>query len=363
MKGYCAAVAVHVWEMQSKRIGGMTANNTREDWLSRADVDDPAGREDLIENVSVAVLIPCFNEGLTIAKVVREFRAALPHATVYVYDNNSSDNTAQEAEEAGAVVRRESLQGKGHVVQRMFADVYADVYVMVDGDATYDPDSAPAMIRRLIDGQLDMVTGVRRADAQEAYRAGHRFGNRLFSSLIARIFGDRVSDLLSGYRVLSLRFVKSFPALSGSFEIETELTVHALELGMPVSELETPYGARPQGSASKLSTYSDGLRILMTVLTLVKNERPLPLFGAISIVSFTTGLILAIPIFSTYLATGLVPRFPTAMLSLGLTIISILSLFAGVILDSVTRGRREIKRLHYLAHPPVPPEGRRDRRT
>jgi len=341
----------------------MAVDNTREDWLSRADVDDPTGREDLIENVSVAVLIPCFNEGLTIAKVVREFRAALPHATIYVYDNNSSDNTAQAAEEAGAVVRRESLQGKGHVVQRMFADVYADVYVMVDGDATYDPGSARAMIRCLIDGQLDMVTGVRRADAQEAYRAGHRFGNRLFSSLIAHIFGDRVSDLLSGYRVLSLRFVKSFPALSGSFEIETELTVHALELGMPVSELATPYGARPQGSASKLSTYSDGLRILMTVLTLVKNERPLPLFGAVSIVSFATGLILAIPIFSTYLVTGLVPRFPTAMLSLGLTIISILSLFAGVILDSVTRGRREIKRLHYLAHPPVPPAGGQDRRT
>lgn len=306
-----------------------------------------------MKDTSIAILIPCYNEGMTIGKVVKDFRAALPHATIYVYDNNSLDDTEQKAVDAGAIVRRESLQGKGHVVRRMFADVYADVYVMVDGDATYDAASAPAMIRLLLDRQLDMVTGVRRSDEQEAYRTGHRFGNRLFSSLIAHIFGDRVTDLLSGYRVLSLRFVKSFPALSGSFEIETELTVHALELGMPVGEMKTPYGARPEGSTSKLSTYRDGFSILMTVLALVKNERPLPLFGGIALASFALALILAVPIFSTYLATGLVPRFPTAMLSLGLTIISILSLFAGIILDSVTRGRREIKRLHYVAHPPV----------
>lgn len=306
-----------------------------------------------MSKVSIAILVPCYNESLTIEKVIADFQKIMPEARVYVYDNNSRDNTIEVAAKAGAIVQSELLQGKGNVVRRMFADIDADIYVMVDGDATYDAASLPKMIRLMVEKQLDMVTGIRRSAEQEAYRAGHRFGNWMFSTLIARIFGDRVSDLLSGYRVFSHRFVKSFPALSGSFEIETELTVHALELRMPIGEVDTPYGARPEGSVSKLSTYRDGLRILMTVLTLVKNERPLPLLGGIAIFLAAVAVILAIPIFRTYLDTGLVPRLPTAILSLGLTIISIVSLFAGIILDSVTRGRREIKRLRYLAYAPV----------
>lgn len=301
----------------------------------------------------IAVLVPCYNEENTIEKVVTDFQKYLPTASIYVYDNNSSDRTVQIARAAGAVVRRESLQGKGNVVRRMFADIDADIYLMVDGDATYDAASAPEMVEKLMAEQLDMVTGVRKADAQEAYRAGHRFGNWMFSTFIAKIFGDRISDLLSGYRVFSRRFVKSFPALSGAFEIETELTVHALELRMPLGEVETPYGARPQGSTSKLSTYRDGFRILRTILTLIKNERPMPLFGGGGLAMVCLGIALSIPLFITYFETGLVPRLPTALVVVGLCIVGVLSVFTGIIVDSNTRGRQEFKRLRYLSYSPV----------
>ena len=301
----------------------------------------------------VAVLVPCYNEAPTVGKVVHDFRAALPDSDIYVYDNNSTDATREKAREAGAIVRTEILQGKGNVVRRMFADIEADIYVMVDGDATYEAASATLMINQMINEKLDMVTGVRESSLQEAYRAGHRSGNRMFSLLVAKIFGDRVSDLFSGYRVLSRRFVKSFPALSGQFEIETELTVHALELKMPIGEVRTTYGARPAGSFSKLSTYSDGFKILLTVIKLVKNERPLPLFGVLGIVLLLASLLLSIPLFSTYFETGTVPRFPTAILLVGMTVIGVFSIFAGIIIDSVARGRREIKRLFYLTYRPV----------
>ena len=296
----------------------------------------------------VAVLIPCRNEEAAISAVVRDFRAALPGATVYVYDNGSSDRTADIARAAGAVVRSEPLPGKGNVVRRMFADVEADVYVLVDGDDTYHAPSAPAMLARLVREQLDMVNGVRRTEIDAAYRAGHRLGNVVLTSIVARIFGNRSRDMLSGYRVFSRRFVKSFPALSAGFEIETEFTVHALELRMPIAEMETPYKDRPPGSHSKLNTFRDGLRILRTILVLVKEERPLQFFGVICGVLAAISVLLAVPIFRTYELTGLVPRLPTAVLSTGIMILASLSLACGLVLDTVTRGRRELKRLHYL---------------
>jgi len=304
---------------------------------------------------TIAVLVPCYNEAATIETVVHDFHRSLPDADVYVYDNNSSDGTASVAAAAGAIVRREPLQGKGNVVRRMFADIDADIYVMVDGDATYDAASAPKMIDRMLAEHLDMVTGVRRGEEKAAFRRGHRFGNWMFSTLITVIFGDRVGDLLSGYRVFSRRFVKSFPALSGAFEIETELTVHALELRMPLGDVDTPYGARPEGSVSKLSTVKDGIRILSTVLELVKNERPLPLFGGLGAAMMLLALILGLPLVLTFLETGLVPRVPTAIIVVGLSTIGIGSLFTGIVMDSVTRGRQELKRLSYLAHGPVAP--------
>jgi len=288
--------------------------------------------------------------------VVNDFHRHLPDACIYVYDNNSSDGTAALAAAAGAIVRREPLQGKGNVVRRMFADINADIYVMVDGDATYDAASAPAMIDKMLSERLDMVTGVRKSKELASFRRGHRFGNWMFSTLITGIFGNRVGDLLSGYRVFSQRFVKSFPALSGAFEIETELTVHALELRMPVSDVETPYGARPDGSESKLSTIKDGIRILSTVLELVKNERPLPLFGGVGTLMLVVALLLGTPLMITFLETGLVPRIPTAVIVVGLSILGIQSVFTGIVMDSVTRGRQELKRLAYLAHGPVDTE-------
>ncbi len=305
----------------------------------------------------VAVLVPCFNEQAAIPAVVHAFRAALPDAVIYVYDNNSSDDTAAVAQQAGATVRTERLQGKGNVVRRMFADVEADAYVLVDGDGTYDAASAPAMVGMLLRGGLDMVNGVRVSDAQAAYRPGHRFGNRVLTGLVARIFGDRVSDMLSGYRVFSRRFVKSFPALSGGFETETEFTIHALELRMPISELATPYKERPAGSASKLNTIRDGLRILRMVLLLVKEERPLPFFSVIAAVLLLVAAAVFAPVLKTYLQTGLVPRLPTAVLATGLVLLSFLSLTCGLILASVTRGRKEVKRLAYLAIPAPSPSG------
>jgi glycosyltransferase involved in cell wall biosynthesis len=305
----------------------------------------------------IAVLVPCHNEEAAIATVVAAFRAALPEATIYVYDNNSTDRTAQIARQAGAQVRHELHQGKGHVVRRMFADVEADIYLLVDGDATYDAPSAVAMISRLIDERLDMVVGARVDQEVAAYRAGHRAGNLLLTGFVANVFGRDVTDMLSGYRAFTRRFVKSFPVLSGGFEIETELTVHALELGLPVAEVATPYFARPKGSVSKLNTWRDGLRILWTIGRLYKSERPLPFFAAIGAALQLTAIGLAIPIFATYLREGTVPRLPTALLATGLTLLAFLSVTCGVVLGTVTRGRREIKLLAYLQHKSVGGDG------
>ncbi|MGB6540771.1 MAG: glycosyltransferase family 2 protein [Xanthobacteraceae bacterium] len=304
---------------------------------------------DLGTRLEVAVLLPCYNEEHAIAKVVGDFRAVLPEATIYVYDNNSTDHTADAARKAGAAVRRETHQGKGYVVRRMFNDIEADIYVLVDGDATYDAASAPAMVAKLVDERLDMVVASRIDREEAAYRRGHRAGNRLLTGFVAHMFGRAFSDILSGYRVFSRRFVKSFPILSGGFEIETELTVHALELDLPVGEVATPYYSRQEGSASKLSTWSDGFRILSTVFKLYRAERPLSLFGGLGIALAIISVGLAIPIFITYVQEGLVPRLPTAVLSTGLMVLAFLSLACGLILDTVTRGRRELKLLAYLA--------------
>jgi glycosyltransferase involved in cell wall biosynthesis len=306
---------------------------------SRADADQPR----------IAVLIPCYNEEATVARVAMDFQAALPGATIYVYDNNSRDRTAEQASAAGAVVRQERLQGKGHVVRRMFADIEADIYVMVDGDATYEAASAPRLIERLRREGLDMVVGSRVEQQQAAYRPGHRFGNRLLTGTVARLFGQPLEDMLSGYRVFSRRFAKTFPAVAGGFEIETELTVHALELNMAIAEVATAYGARPEGSISKLSTYRDGMRILWMILRLFKNERPLSFFSILFCLMAALSLVLAAPVIVTWLETGLVPRFPTAILSTGLMLLAFQSLTCGFILDTVTHGRREAKRLAYLA--------------
>jgi glycosyltransferase involved in cell wall biosynthesis len=303
------------------------------------------------ERMRIAVLIPCRNEQATVARVVGDFRAALPAAVVYVYDNASTDGTAEEARRAGAVVRHEPLRGKGNVVRRMFADIEADVYVLVDGDDTYDAGAAPEMVQALVEQGLDMVTGRRTTDVKAAYRPGHKFGNRLLSGIVRRIFGDRISDMLSGYRVLSRRFVKSFPALAQGFEIETELTVHALELRMPMAEIATRYKERPEGSASKLKSYRDGAKILWLIFLLVKEERPLQFFFGLFLALATLSIGLAIPIFAEFLRTGLVPRLPTALLSTALMLLAFLSLAVGLILDTVTHGRREMKRLSYLSIP------------
>jgi glycosyltransferase involved in cell wall biosynthesis len=296
----------------------------------------------------VAVLVPCFNEQATIAKVVGDFRAALPHATIYVYDNNSTDRTAAAAAAAGAVMRREAHQGKGNVVRRMFADVDADIYVLVDGDATYDAPSVNAMIARLLEDRLDMVATVRVDHEEAAYRLGHRTGNRLFTAFVGLVFKPVFTDLLSGYRALSRRFVKSFPALSRGFEIEIDIAVHALELELPVAEIRTPYYSRPQGSQSKLSTWRDGLRILGAIVQLARSERPLAFFGALAFLLGLVSVGLAIPIVVTFIETGLVPRLPTAILSTSLMLLASLSFASGLVLDTVTRGRREMKLLAYL---------------
>jgi glycosyltransferase involved in cell wall biosynthesis len=309
------------------------------------------GASALDNQLRIAVILPCYNEEAAIADTIAGFRSALPGATVYAYDNNSSDRTAELARAAGAVVRTERQQGKGHVVRRMFADVDADIYVMADGDLTYDPKAAPEMVRMLVDEQLDMVVGTRQHEVTEAYRGGHVIGNRLFTGLLARLFGRSFTDIFSGYRVFSRRFVKSFPVLSEGFEIETEISVHALELRMPVGEIVTAYGARPEGSASKLSTYRDGWRILKTIGTLYRVERPVLFYGGLACLLLLAAVILAVPLLITYLDTGLVPRFPTAILATGLVIIAVLSFFAGLILDTVTRGRREMRRIAYLAYP------------
>jgi glycosyltransferase involved in cell wall biosynthesis len=300
----------------------------------------------------VAVILPCYNEEAAIGQVVHDFMAVLPNAEVYVYDNNSTDRTIERARAAGAVVRSEYRQGKGNVVRRMFADVDADIYVLADGDGTYDAPSAVQMIEKLANENLDMVVGSRLSTFEEqAFRRGHRFGNDLLTGCLGLFFGRTFTDILSGYRVFSRRYVKSFPALAAGFETETELSVHALELRMPTAEVVTPYKERPAGSASKLRTFRDGWRILLTILNLFKEERPLAFFSIIAGLFAITSVILAYPIFVTYLNTGLVPRFPTAILSTGLMILACLSLTCGFILDTVTRGRREMKRLFYLSLP------------
>jgi glycosyltransferase involved in cell wall biosynthesis len=311
-----------------------------------------------LDSYSIAVLVPCFNEEATVNSVVHDFRSALPAARILVFDNNSTDKTATVARAAGAEVFYEKRRGKGFVVRRMFADVDADIYVLVDGDATYDAPSARAMIERLLEGRLDMVVGCRVDHDKLAYRAGHRTGNRVLSAFVASVFGSTFNDMLSGYRVFSRRFVKSFPVLSGGFEIETELTIHALELGLPADEMETPYYARPEGSASKLNTWSDGLRILFTIINLYRAERPLPFFAAIGALAAAVSITLAVPIVATFLETGLVPRLPTAVLSMGLMLLAFLCASVGLVLDTVTRGRREMKLLAYLSHPAAGAEPR-----
>jgi glycosyltransferase involved in cell wall biosynthesis len=301
--------------------------------------------------IRIAVLIPCFNEEAAIAQVVAAFRDALPMAEIYVYDNNSSDRTREVAREAGAQVRSERHQGKGHVVRRMFADVEADIYLLVDGDATYDAASAAPMIEMLIAEHLDMVVAHRVDQADAAYRAGHRTGNWMLTSFLGIVFGRGFEDILSGYRVFSRRFIKSFPVLSDGFEIETELSVHALELAMPVAEMKTPYFARPEGSFSKLNTWGDGFRILGTILKLYRSEKPLRFFGTMAIVLASISIVLSIPVVITYFEEGVVPRLPTAVLSLGIMLVAVMSVFAGLVLDTVSRGRREAKLLRYLAVP------------
>jgi glycosyltransferase involved in cell wall biosynthesis len=299
---------------------------------------------------SIAVILPCYNEAAAIAQTVADFRAALPGATIYVYDNNSSDATVEVARAAGAIVRSEKMQGKGHVVRRMFADVEADIYVMADGDATYEAAAAPRLISRLIDENLDMVVGSRKSEIEEAYRRGHRLGNRMLTGMLTWIFGRSFTDILSGYRVFSRRFVKSFPVLSAGFEIETEISVHSLEMRMPVAEEVTAYAARPEGSVSKLSTYRDGWRILNTILRLARFERPLLFFGLAGLILALMAVILAVPLVITYFETGLVPRFPTAILATGLMILAALNGMCGLILDTVVRGRQEVRRLAYLSY-------------
>jgi glycosyltransferase involved in cell wall biosynthesis len=317
--------------------------------LDRKSVTQPELRTAGPTQSRTAVLVPCYNEEVAIAKVVTDFRSVLPEATIYVYDNNSRDRTVDNARAAGAIVRREHQQGKGNVVRRMFADVEADIYVLVDGDATYDAPSARGLIDRLVEDRLDMVVAVRVAQTEAAYRPGHRAGNWLLTRFVGGMFGSVLEDMLSGYRVFSRRYIKSFPVLSGGFELETELTVHALELGLPVGQVETPYYPRPEGSASKLNTWRDGFRILGTIVKLYRSERPLPFFFGLGAAFALASVALAIPIFATYLREGLVPRFPTAILSTGLMLLAFLSGACGLILDTVSRGRRELRLLAYLA--------------
>lgn len=312
--------------------------------------DSPGDLGALPAGVRIAVLLPCYNEAGAIAQTVAEFRAALPQAAIYVYDNNSYDGSREIATAAGAIVRQVRQQGKGHVVRRMFADVDADIYIMADGDATYEAAAAPAMIGMMLAENFDMVVGARKTEVEAAYRRGHRLGNKMLTGLLKSLFGRSFTDILSGYRVFSRRFVKSFPVLSAGFEIETEMSVHALELAMPVTEKVTAYVARPEGSESKLSTYRDGWRILRTIITLYRVERPIWFFGYVGGLFAALAIGLSVPLLLTYMETGLVPRFPTAILATGMMIIATLSFMCGLILDTVVRGRREVRRLAYLGH-------------
>lgn len=300
----------------------------------------------------VAVLLPCRDEEPTIGGVVEAFRAALPTADIYVYDNNSADRTAERASAAGAIVRAEKIQGKGNVMRRMFADIDADIYIVADGDGTYDASAAPRLVEKLVSENLDMVVGARKvngADGGPAYRRGHRFGNATLTHMVSRLFGAPVRDMLSGYRAFSRRFVKTFPALATGFEIETELTIHALELRMPVNEIDILYQARPAGSVSKLNTWLDGFRIAVTIVFLYKEVRPFRFFGALFALLASVSLILIYPVVIEYLEIGLVPRIPTTVLATGMMLLGFIMLACGIILDTVVRGRREAKRMRYLA--------------
>ncbi|CDG33368.1 MULTISPECIES: glycosyltransferase family 2 protein [Acetobacteraceae] len=310
------------------------------------------------ETIKVAVLIPCYNEEMTVGHVVEKFTRHMPGAEIYVYDNNSTDRTVDVARAAGAIVRTERMQGKGYVVRRMFSDIDADFYILIDGDETYEAEAAPRLLEHAYEHGLDMVNGARVTDRPAAYRMGHVLGNRMLTGLVTMIFGRRLTDMLSGYRVFSKRFVKSFPALSQGFETETEFTIHALELGLPVGELKTAYVERPPGSVSKLSTYKDGIRILCTIVQIVKLEKPFLLFSSIAAVLFVLGLGLGIPVVSFYLRQGVVPRLPTALLATALVLLSFLSFVCGLILDTIAIARKEQKRLTYLSYPAVFPDRR-----
>ena len=300
--------------------------------------------------MNIAILLPCYNEGPAIYEVVRSFQKALPGATVYVYDNNSADNTIEEARRAGAIVRSETRQGKGHVIRRMFADIDADIYVMADGDGTYDAEAAPELVKKMTDENLDMVVGTRHSvEGHETYRKGHEFGNWLLTTTVRTIFGQGFQDMLSGYRVFSRRFVKSFPALSTGFQIETEITIHALSLTLPCAEVQTRYFERAEGTASKLSTYKDGILILSFIMLLFKEIRPFVFFTAIAALMALFSLGLGLPVIIEFFKTGLVPRLPTAVLSASIMMIGVLSFLCGIILDSLSRGRIEQKRLRYIA--------------
>ena len=311
----------------------------------------------------MAVLLPCFNEAQTIADVVEAFRAALPDAAIYVYDNNSSDEPATRAAAAGAIVRTEKIQGKGNVMRRMFADIDADIYVVADGDGTYDASAAPKLVQKVASDCLDMVVGARKPDSADGgaeYRRGHQWGNAMLTRLVSHLFGAPVRDMLSGYRAFSRRFVKSFPALATGFEIETELTIHALELRMPIDEIEFAYQARPEGSTSKLNTWWDGMRIFATIGFLYKEVRPFKFFGTLFGLLAATSIILIYPVVIEFLQTGLVPRIPTTVLSTGLMLLGFILLACGIILDTVSRGRREAKRMRYLAIPGPRPNASAD---
>jgi hypothetical protein len=344
---------------QNRRCRAIGGNNFSENGVilyNRADCEDHMVNVGLnmdvdITALSIAVIIPCYNEGASILTVVADFKRSVPSAAIYVYDNNSQDDTAAEARTAGAIVRSETRQGKGYVVRRMFADIEADVYVMVDGDDTYDATAADGMINKLVRENLDMVSGARAELVSSAYRPGHKFGNRFLTGLVQIMFGNEFTDMLSGYRIFSRRFVKSFPQSSGGFEIETELTVHALELQMPTAEVRVAFKDRAEGSESKLNTFSDGFRIIWTIANLLRLERPISTFGMVGSLLLTLAVVLMYPIFVTFIETGLVPRFPTAIIATGITLLAFLSFTAGLILDAVTRGRQESKRMRYLEIP------------
>ncbi|MEN0001982.1 MAG: glycosyltransferase [Pseudomonadota bacterium] len=306
-----------------------------------------------LDRLNIAVLLPCYNEAATIADVVKGFARALPTAAVYVYDNNSTDGTAEIAALAGAFVVREPRQGKGHVVRRMFADIEADIFVMADGDGTYDPEDAPKLVNKLLEDRCDMVVGTRQGVHDDAGRAGHAFGNRLFNGIYRQIFGDDFTDILSGYRAFTRRCVKSFPAVSGGFEIETEMSVHAGQLKLPVGEIELNYGRRPEGSHSKLSTFGDGFKILFMFVRLMQTTQPFRFYGLIAAFLFGAAIIFATPPIIEYLTTGLVSRIPTWIGAVGLALLGTVMLVCGLILNSVAKGRAEQKRLNYLAQPPA----------